>query len=84
MTEIERAIRYEICKAIGHLGGPRKLLEAIRSGSKEALYETAELLGSDRELLATIRSWGDTLSDEQVLSELREWNTAAASTLSRT
>lgn len=58
MTEIEKAIRYEICKALEHLGGPPKLLEAIRDGSKEALYEAAERLGADRQLLATVGGSG--------------------------
>ena len=33
-----------------------------------------ELLGADRELLATVGSWGDTQSDDETLKELREWN----------
>jgi len=33
-----------------------------------------ELLGADRELLATFGSWGDSQSDEETLKELREWN----------
>ncbi|HJT05963.1 MAG TPA: hypothetical protein VJ747_03505 [Stellaceae bacterium] len=83
MADAEKAIRYEICKALEHLGGPPKLLEAMRSGSKEALYEAAERLGADGQLLTAIAAWGDTLSDAQVLLELREWNAATASTLSR-
>ena len=33
-----------------------------------------ELLGADRELLATVGSWGDTQSDDETLKELRDWN----------
>jgi hypothetical protein len=77
MTDIEKAIRFEICKAIESLGGPTKLLEAVRGGTKEALYEAAERLGADHYLLAAIDSWGDALSDEEVLSELRDWNAGA-------
>jgi hypothetical protein len=76
MTEIEKAIRFEICKAIESLGAPTKLLEAVRGGTKEALYEAAERLGADRFLLGAIGSWGDTLSDDEVLQELRDWNAA--------
>jgi hypothetical protein len=78
MTDIEKAIRTEICKALENLGGPSKLLASIRDAPKEAMYEAAERLGGDRQLLYTIGSWGDKLTDEQVLFDLREWNTEPA------
>lgn len=39
------------------------------------LYIVLERLGADRELLATIGSWGDTLEDKDVLTTLRDINT---------
>jgi hypothetical protein len=38
------------------------------------MYDAVDRLGGDRQLLATIRSWGDTLTDEQVLEDLRRLN----------
>jgi hypothetical protein len=35
-----------------------------------------ESLGADRELLATVGSWGDTLDDEEVLMLIKKWNGA--------
>jgi len=37
------------------------------------IYRAFELLGADRELLAAVGSWGDTLDNEAVLSLLRGW-----------
>ena len=34
------------------------------------IYEAVERFGGSRELLAVIGSWGDTLSDEEVLEAL--------------
>ena len=73
----------EICKALENLGGPPKMLTAVRDAPKEAKYDAAERLGGDRQLLATIGSWGDTMADEKVLSYLMEWNAAVAATISR-
>ena len=38
------------------------------------LYRTLVLLGAQSDLLGTVGSWGDSLSDEAVLSGLRDWN----------
>jgi hypothetical protein len=40
------------------------------------LYRTLVLLGADNGLLGTIGSWGDSLSEERVLSGLKAWNEA--------
>jgi hypothetical protein len=77
MTELEQLIRCELYKAVETLGAPPELLAAtINGASKEEMYRAAERLGADRYLLAAIGSWGDTLTDEQVLQELRDWNAA--------
>jgi hypothetical protein len=39
---------------------------------------TLEFLGADIYLMATVGSWRDTLSDEQVLVDLRTWNTGGS------
>ncbi len=38
------------------------------------LYEAARHLGAKSDLLRIIGSYGDTLCDEEVLDQLREWN----------
>lgn len=42
------------------------------------LSKELERLGANRELLAAVGSWGDTLSPESVLDLLTEWNEAEA------
>src|ERR1700688_1938419 len=60
MTKIERQIRSEIAKAVRHLGGSADLVATIEGKTKEQMYDAAEGLNADRELLALIGSWGDT------------------------
>jgi hypothetical protein len=38
------------------------------------LYRTLVLLGAGSDLLGTIGSWGDSLSDQDVLDNLKAWN----------
>ena len=79
MTPIKQLIRCELYKAVESLGGPPELLAAtINGASKEQIYDAAARLGADSRLLATIAAWGDTLADEEVLVDLREWNAGAA------
>lgn len=40
------------------------------------LYRTLVLLRADNGLLGTVGSWGDSLSEENVLSGLKAWNEA--------
>lgn len=40
------------------------------------LYRSLVLLGADNGLLGTIGSWGDSLSESDVLSGIRTWNEA--------
>jgi len=81
---IEILIRREILKVVEWLGGSPKLVASLRGARKRRLYDALELLGADRELLATVGSWLDTWTDDQVLTALREWNArAAADTLEK-
>jgi hypothetical protein len=41
---------------------------------RSEIYLVFEILGTWRELLATIGSWGDTLDDVEVLTLLKKWN----------
>ena len=40
------------------------------------IYRALVLLGAEADLLGTVGSWGDSLSEEDVLSGLRCWNQA--------
>jgi len=40
------------------------------------LYRTLVLLGAGSDLLGTVGSWGDSLADTDVLSNLEVWNAA--------
>ena len=41
---------------------------------RSEIYRALERLGADRKLLATVGSWGDTLTDDEVLTLLKQWN----------
>jgi len=43
---------------------------------KDELYRSLVLLGADNGLLGTIASWGDSLPDDDVLANLKNWNEA--------
>lgn len=64
-------IVHEIALAIRKLGGNPatvKLKDTYR------LNRVLEFLAADIYLLSTVGSWRDMQSDEQTLSELRDWN----------
>ena len=50
--------------------------QTIQAKIRTEIYRAFVALGADRELLATMGSWGDTLNDEEVLELLRNWNDA--------
>ena len=41
---------------------------------RNELYKSLQLLGAKSDLLGTIGSWKDTLSDEDVLVSIKAWN----------
>ena len=67
----DKAIRDELCKAAERLGGDGARIRTLPRGE---IYDAMEDLGADRHLLAAVGSWGDTLSDGEVLASLRRWN----------
>ena len=69
---MERRIISELQRALDYLGADPAL---AHSGPVD-LYKNLEVLGADRELLAVVGSWGDTLDDDEVLVLLKEWNAA--------
>lgn len=58
---------------MAHLGADPDLLVPI-SWRGDRLYPLFKQLGAQSDLLDIIRSYGDTLTDEEVLSALRRWN----------
>ena len=46
----------------------------IEQQIRSEIYRAFEILGADRELLAVVGSWGDTLNDEEILTFFKEWN----------
>jgi hypothetical protein len=67
----EKIIR-ELQKALKYLGADPALADI----GPVDLYKKLETLGADRDLLAVVGSWGDTLDDEEVLDLLKGWNAA--------
>ena len=70
MTLTEEITR-EITTAISRLGGDP---EAVDLTDTLQVNRVLEFLGADMYLMATIGSWGDTLTDEEVLADLRRYN----------
>jgi hypothetical protein len=71
-STVNRKIVRELQQALDYLGTDRALAD-IGAGD---LYQKLEALEADRELLAIVGSWGDTLEDEEVLELLKHWNAA--------
>ncbi len=64
-------IVMEICKAITHLsGGKWNAAKALA----RVLSEEAQKNGAGIILLCTIGSWGDTLTDEEMLEDMTNYN----------
>jgi hypothetical protein len=47
---------------------------SIEMQIRAEIYRTFEKLGVDKHLLGIVGSWGDTLTDDQVLELLKLWN----------
>jgi hypothetical protein len=58
-------------------------LKPIQSEIVEEICKAMDGLGADYGLLATVGSWGDTLPEAEVLSQLKEWNSPPNSRLRR-
>jgi hypothetical protein len=72
MPKANRQIVSELQQALDYLGADPALAD-IGPG---ALYRKLEALGANHELLAIVGSWGDTLTDGEVLELLQQWNAA--------
>lgn len=57
---------------------PPQSVKDINADIKNEISRALEILGADRQLLAIVGSWGDTLSHREILRLLREWNASAA------
>jgi hypothetical protein len=73
-SAVNRQIVRELQKSLEYLGADPALAD-LGPGD---LYKKLEALGADRELLAIVGSWRDTLDDEEILALLTEWNAVEA------
>jgi len=48
--------------------------ESVNHKIVDEIYRALEHLGADPRLLGIVGSWGDSLTDEEVLASLRKWN----------
>jgi len=69
--DLTSKIVNEIATAIRKVGGNPA---TVKLTDTYQVNRVLEFLGADIYLLNTIGSWRDTQSDEQTLSELRDWN----------
>jgi hypothetical protein len=69
--QLTEAITQEIARAIRKLGGDPT---GVNLSDSWQVNRVLEFLGADIYLLTTVGSWGDTITDEQVLDDLRTWN----------
>lgn len=77
-TIISRKILDEIALALEKYGANTKTVQSIKTRwSATRISEAAEKLNAPLVLRGFIRSWGDTLTDEQVLEGLHDWNQKA-------
>ena len=75
---ITRKILNEIAIALEKHGANTKSVQAIKTRwSVNRISEAAERLNAPRVLRGFIGSWGDTLTDEEVLEGLHDWNQKA-------
>lgn len=78
MASLNEQIVQEIALAITKLGGNPK---TVNLSDPWAVNRTLEFLRADIYLLTTIGSWKDTITDEQVLDDLRTWNAGGGDAL---
>jgi hypothetical protein len=69
--DLTEEIVTEIAFAIRKLGGEPGSLKLTDAWAVNRLLE---FLGANIYLMATVGSWRDTLSDHEVLGDLRRWN----------
>lgn len=68
--DLQLAILQEIYRAAERLGAG----DRIREIPHHELYSELEALGADRHLLGIVGSWGDCMTEAQVLAMLKAWN----------
>ena len=71
MENLRGQIEQEIAAAIRRLGGNPA---TVNLSDSAAVNRMLGFLGADIYLLCAVGSWRDTMSDEEVLRDLRAWN----------
>ena len=74
MNSLETEIRAEFAKAMRKLGMPFEMIALAEKASAEEIGEAVRKWGAPVQLKALIGSWGDTLTDEELLHDLRRFN----------
>jgi hypothetical protein len=72
--DVNRKIIRELRRSLEYVGAEADSQNLDPSD----LYKRLDALGADRELLAIVGSWRDTLDDEEILALLTEWNAVEA------
>lgn len=54
--------------------GTLTTLTGIHLEISQQIYRALEILGAESDLLSIIGSYGDTLSDDEILDMLKDWN----------
>jgi hypothetical protein len=71
---IDFQIRFEISIAMARVGADDELLSRVPSINAAQLVDELKALGALPMLLGIVGSWGGTLSDDEILKSLRDWN----------
>jgi hypothetical protein len=74
-------IEAELKRAMQILGASEEEIAATDLRASYSANRALEDMGADIYLLCSVGSWGDTISDEEVLSDLRAWNSRGAAAL---
>jgi len=74
MVDLTEKIVAELRRVMNTLKVPAELIEIVNLRDTAAVNRILEVAGADMHLLCTVGSWGDTISDEEVLADLRRWN----------
>lgn len=70
-NDLTPEIVIEIRRVLERFGANKE--EQIDPANSQQVNQFLESRGADIYLLCTIGSWKDTISDEEVLSDLRDW-----------
>ena len=74
MVGLTEEIVAELRRVMNTLKVPAELIAMANLRDTREVNRILQAAGADMYLLCTVGSWGDTISDEEVLADLRRWN----------